>query len=116
MERIGILYRNCQNHLGSSQPKNGDLAAKSFYNFVLKRSKDSGQWHYSESLMFEKEQDKLLPDGNIVENMSLVIATDRDTVLMGDTVRVSLRFKNISDKDKLFYPGGVIMIYENLCE
>ena len=92
--------------------KNGDLAAKSFYNFVLKRSKDSGQWHYSESLMFEKEQDKLLPDGNIVENMSLVIATDRDTVLMGDTVRVSLRFKNISDKDKLFYPGGVIMIYE----
>lgn len=48
--------------------------------------------------------------------MSLVIATDRDTVLMGDTVRVSLRFKNISDKDKLFYPGGVIMIYENLCE
>lgn len=83
-----------------------------FYNFVLKRSKDSGQWHYSESLMFEKEQDKLLPDGNIVENMSLVIATDRDTVLMGDTVRVSLRFKNISDKDKLFYPGGVIMIYE----
>ena len=29
--------------------KNGDLAAKSFYNFVLKRSKDSGQWHYSES-------------------------------------------------------------------
>ena len=37
--------------------------------------------------MFEKEQDKLLPDGNIVENMSLVIATDRDTVLMGDTVR-----------------------------
>lgn len=112
MERIGILYRNCQNHLGSSQQKNGDLAAKSFYNFVLKRSKDSGQWHYSESLMFEKEQDKLLPDGNIVENMSLVIATDRDTVLMGDTVRVSLRFKNISDKDKLFYPGGVIMIYE----
>ena len=92
--------------------KNADLAAKSFYNFVLKRSKDSGQWHYSESLMFEKEQDKLLPDGNIVENMSLVIATDRDTVLMGDTVRVSLRFKNISDKDKLFYPGGVIMIYE----
>ena len=92
--------------------KNGDLAAKSFYNFVLKRSKDSGQWHYSESLMFEKEQDKLLPDGNIVENMSLVIATDRDTVLMGGTVRVSLRFKNISDKDKLFYPGGVIMIYE----
>ena len=85
--------------------KNGDLAAKSFYNFVLKRSKDSGQWHYSESLMFEKEQDKLLPDGNIVENMSLVIATDRDTVLMGDTVRVSLRFKNISDKDKLFYPS-----------
>ena len=72
MERIGILYRNCQNHLGSSQQKNGDLAAKSFYNFVLKRSKDSGQWHYSESLMFEKEQDKLLPDGNIVENMSLV--------------------------------------------
>ena len=62
--------------------------------------------------MLEKEQDKLLPDGNIVENMSLVIATDRDTVLMGDTVRVSLRFKNISDKDKLFYPGGVIMIYE----
>lgn len=93
---------------------NGKRNVKSYYSFSPRKNKKDGRWFYPESTNWGKERrhGKSQFEGNIVESMNFTASFSQDTILMGDTVHVRLQFKNVTEVEKLFYPGGSIIVLD----